>query len=103
MISVVPPIPPIPPITPEYGAIAIADNGTVGKAWNHRTRAQAEIDALTMCGHPSCQVISSFTQCGAVAYDGSTFHGGVGGTRHTAKNDAMARLGGGRIITSACN
>ncbi|MCV7124691.1 DUF4189 domain-containing protein [Mycobacterium lacus] len=40
---------PIPPIA-HYGAIAYAPNGAAGKAWRHRTRAQAENNALRLCG-----------------------------------------------------
>ncbi|AGC64428.1 putative secreted protein [Mycobacterium liflandii 128FXT] len=98
-----PPIPPIPPIAPRYGAIAVADNGAVGKTWGHRKRAQAEIHALTTCGHPSCNVLSVFTRCGAIAHDGQNFHGGLGRSHQAAGHDAKARLGGGWVLTSACN
>ncbi|RFZ21400.1 hypothetical protein VIMS_00518 [Mycobacterium marinum] len=86
-----------------YGAIAYGPNGVNGKSWNNRTRAQAESSALKLCGVESCKVISSFIRCGAVAFDGSNRHGGVGRTRQMAEDDAMFRLGGGWIETWACN
>ncbi|GAB7145825.1 MULTISPECIES: DUF4189 domain-containing protein [Mycobacterium] len=95
-------MPPLPPIT-YYGAIAYAPNGAMGKAWRHRNPAYAESAALNRCGVSSCKVLSSFTRCGAVAHDGSTYYGGVGSTRRMAENDAMTRLGGGWIVTWACN
>ncbi|CAM4180383.1 hypothetical protein MB901379_04131 [Mycobacterium basiliense] len=96
-------MPPIPPIRPLYGAIAVADNGAAGKTWGHRSRSQAERDAMRMCAHPSCQVLSVFTRCGAIAHDGERFHGGIGHSRQVAEHDARTRLGGGWIVTSACN
>lgn len=96
-------IPPIPPITPRYGAIAVADNGAVGKAWRHRTRSGAETSALNMCGDPSCRVLSVFTKCGAIAHDGTHYHGGLGHARNVAEHDAKTRLGGGWIVTWACH
>ncbi|QUR68892.1 DUF4189 domain-containing protein [Mycobacterium spongiae] len=97
------PVPPVPPNTPIYGAIAVADNGAAGKSWGHRTRANAEIAALQMCNHPTCKVLSVFTRCGAIAHDGSEYHGGIGRTRDVAERDAKARLGGGWILTSVCH
>nr|VTP03929.1 hypothetical protein BIN_B_05311 [Mycobacterium riyadhense] len=98
-----PALPPLPQAI-RYGAIAVAPNtGAVGKSWRHRTRADAQYAALRKCGVTSCKVLSSFTRCGAVAHDGSNHQGGTGPTRARAENDAIARLGGGWIVTWACN
>ncbi|MEE3754823.1 DUF4189 domain-containing protein [Mycobacterium intracellulare] len=86
-----------------YGAIAYAPNGAVGKAWRWRTRSQAENAAMDKCGVANCEVLSWFTRCGALANDGSASAGGVGPTRSMAENDAITRLGGGRVLTWACN
>ncbi|KQH76273.1 hypothetical protein AO501_29025 [Mycobacterium gordonae] len=93
---------PIPPPI-RYGAIAVAPDSAAAKTRNHRTRASAESAALKKCGVTGCTVLSSFTQCGAVAHDGITLQGGTGPTRAAAEDDALTRLGGGRIITWACN
>ncbi|WP_117406683.1 DUF4189 domain-containing protein [Mycobacterium marinum] len=92
----------VAPIT-YYGAIAYGPNGVNGRSWNNRTRAQAESSALKLCGVEGCKVLSSFVRCGAVAFDGSARHGGVGRTRQMAEDDARFRLGGGWIETWACN
>lgn len=93
---------PVPPVI-HYGAIAYAPSGASGKAWHQRTPARAAQVALEQCGQKSCKVISRFKQCGAVAYDGSNYQGGVGLTRRAAEDDAMNRLGGGWIVNWACN
>lgn len=75
---------PIPPII-HYGAIAYAPSGASGKAWHQRTPARAEQVALEKCGDKTCKVVSRFTRCGAVAYNGSKYQGGTGLTRRAAK------------------
>ncbi|BBX73477.1 hypothetical protein MSHI_13830 [Mycobacterium shinjukuense] len=93
---------PIPPII-HYGAIAYAPSGASGKAWHQRTPARAAQVALEKCGDKTCKVISSFTRCGAVAYNGSKYQGGAGLTRRAAEDDAINRLGNGWIVNWACN
>lgn len=93
---------PIPPII-HYGAIAYAPSGASGKAWHQRTPARAEQVALEKCGDKTCKVVSRFTRCGAVAYNGSKYQGGTGLTRRAAEDDAVNRLEGGRIVNWACN
>lgn len=93
------------PIPPRifYGAIAYAPTGEVGTARRQLSTALAEAAALGECGVDSCKVLSSFTRCGAIAYDGAKFQGGTGYTRAAAEQDATNSLGGGRIVTWACN
>ena len=52
-----------------WAAIATADNGRYGTAWNYPTRVQAEKAAVGECVKygPNCQMRISFTDCGAVA------------------------------------
>ncbi|HSC34946.1 MAG TPA: DUF4189 domain-containing protein, partial [Thermodesulfobacteriota bacterium] len=52
-----------------WGAIATADNGQYGSAWNYPTRVQAEKASVDECAKygPNCQMRISFTDCGAVA------------------------------------
>jgi hypothetical protein len=75
----------------------------MGKAWRHLSRAQAKQRALELCGVDACKVVTTFTRCGAVAHNGATYHGGAGTTRSVAETNAMNKLGGGWVITSACN
>lgn len=52
-----------------WAAIATADNGQYGVAWNFATRPQAEKAAVEECTKhgPNCQSRISYTECGAVA------------------------------------
>lgn len=92
----------LPPVI-RFGAIAYAPDGAGGKAWGQGTRDRAEAAALAQCGDDTCKVLSSFTRCGAVAYNGAMFQGGTGFSRLAAEGDAVSRLGGGEVINWACN
>lgn len=93
---------PVPPRI-HYGSIAYAPTGEWGKSRNYLTLAKAEQVALDQCGLDTCKVLISFKRCGAVAYDGSTYHGGSGLTLSEAMSDAINRLGAGRIVNWLCN
>lgn len=86
-----------------YGAIAFAPNGAWGSSWSFPSRSTAEQIALSGCGYSSCKVLTSFTECGAVAYNGSAWQGGGGPTLAAAQADALIRLGSGYIAEWACN
>ncbi|WP_299557231.1 DUF4189 domain-containing protein [uncultured Mycolicibacterium sp.] len=87
-----------------YGAIAFAPNGAWASSWNYPTRAQAEQLALDYCGYSNCKVLTSFTECGAVAENDVKYQGGSGPTLLAAQQDALARLGTpGYIVEWACN
>jgi hypothetical protein len=86
-----------------YGAISYAPNGAGASTWNYPTRSDAEQSSLDYCGYTSCKVLSSFSNCGAVAYDGTQFYGGTGRTLALAQLDALSNLGGGWIDEWACN
>lgn len=93
---------PIPPRI-YYGAIAYAPTGEVGIARRKVSSSLAEVTAMQQCGVNGCKVLSSFTRCGAVAYNGAKYQGGTGYTRAAAEQDALNSLGGGRIVIWACN
>ena len=87
----------------EHGAIAYSGNGSWGRAWDYPTRSAADATAVGNCAYRDCKVLTSFTDCGAVATNGRSFQGGVGPTLASAMRDALAKLGGGAIDTWACN
>lgn len=88
-----------------YGAIAVAHNGAVGKSWDYDTAAGARSRALSECSGPGCKVLVEFVNsCGAVAYNSATnrYWGGHGSTKAAAKSNAIANAGGGRWIAWVC-
>jgi hypothetical protein len=93
---------PVPPVI-RYGAMAYAPSGAWGRTRGYGTWERAVQVALDQCGVEDCKIIVRFQRCGAVAYDGTTYLGGTGGTRSMAEEDAINRLGGGRIVNWACN
>jgi hypothetical protein len=93
----------LPPLITHYGAIAYGQDGSQGKARRHLSKLGAQQQALQRCGDSTCTVVSTFTRCGAVAHDGTTYHGGVGLSRGMAEARAISRLGGGWIVDWACN
>jgi hypothetical protein len=87
----------------QHGAIAYSGNGSWGRAWDYPTKAAAEATAVKSCGYSDCKVVTSFTNCGAVAANGKAFQGGVGPDLASAMKDALTKLGGGYIDVWACN
>ncbi|GAA4055141.1 DUF4189 domain-containing protein [Actinomadura miaoliensis] len=93
------------PAPQNYGAIAVAPNGAVGKAWDYDSAAAARRRALNECPSSGCKVLTTFVNgCGAVAYNSRTnkYWGGSGATRAAAQRDAISNAGGGRWITWVC-
>lgn len=86
-----------------YGAIAYSGNGSYGTAADYPTRALAEQTSVIWCGYTDCEVLASFSQCGAVATDGSQLYGGTGPTLAAAQLKALTNLGGGWIDSWVCN
>ena len=86
-----------------YGSIAYSGNGSWGRAWDYPTPAAAQSDAVKSCGYSDCKVLTTFTGCGAVAYNGNTYQGGHGPSLSAAMNSALSQLGGGWIDTWVCN
>ena len=70
-------------------------------------QATAERVALQACNNPArsarrCTVVVSFTDCGAIAGNGSQWAGGRGPTQGDAEQDALRNLANGNITKSAC-
>jgi hypothetical protein len=86
-----------------YGAIAYSHNGSWGRAWDAPTQAAAQAAAVKGCAYNDCTVLTTFTGCGAVAFNGSKYQGGHGDTLSAAMASAKSQLGGGWIDTWACN
>ncbi len=86
-----------------WGAIAYSPYGYNGTAWDWPTKASADQTALNYCGYSNCTVLASFTQCGAVAENSTSYQGGYGPTLSAAMNDARSRLAGSWISAWACN
>ncbi|MQY04972.1 DUF4189 domain-containing protein [Actinomadura macrotermitis] len=88
-----------------YGAIAVASNGAVGKAWDYDTEAGAKRRALNECPASGCKVLTTFVNgCGAVAFNSRTnrYWGGSGATKEAAQRNAISNAGGGRWISWVC-
>ena len=86
-----------------FGAIAYAKNGAGASVWNYPSRSNAEQASLDYCGYTSCEVLSSFKDCGAVVFDGSTLQGGYGPTLSSAIADAKRGLPSSYVDSWACN
>jgi hypothetical protein len=93
---------PVLPHQMRYGAMAYAPSGAWGRSHGQISPALANQAAVEACGDPDCKAIIAFIFCGAVAYDGSTYLGGSGGTRSEAEADALNRLPGGKIVNWMC-
>lgn len=87
-----------------WGAIAVAQDGTIGKAWDYRWRSDAESAALSSCGYSDCRVLTSFTACGAVAHSwgAGMYNGGYGPNRSSAENAASVYTDS-YVVASVCN
>ncbi|OBK25798.1 hypothetical protein A5634_25890 [Mycobacterium asiaticum] len=95
--------PNLPPLITYYGAIAMGEDGSKGTSRRHLSKLGAQQAAMERCGHDTCKIVSTFTRCGAVAHQGTTYHGGIGLNRGMAEQHAMSQLGGGQIVHWACN
>ncbi|BBY05034.1 DUF4189 domain-containing protein [Mycobacterium noviomagense] len=86
-----------------YGAIAYTVTGWWGRSQNYPTAASAQAAALNSCAFSDCQVLVTFTACGAVAANGWVRSGGYGNNLSAAMQDALMKVGGGWIDNWACN
>lgn len=87
-----------------WGAIAVAPDGSIGKAWDYRWRSDAEGAALSSCGSPYCRVLTSFSNCGAVAHSwGAGMHNGGNGPDKASAESAASVYTDSYIIASVCN
>ncbi|MGI5164480.1 DUF4189 domain-containing protein [Spirillospora sp. CA-253888] len=88
-----------------WGAIAVASNGAIGRSWDYDTASAARQRALKACPASGCKVLTTFVDgCGAVAFNSRTnkYWGGSGSSRAAAQRDAISNAGGGRSITWVC-
>ncbi|MEV0406782.1 DUF4189 domain-containing protein [Actinoallomurus sp. NPDC050550] len=88
-----------------WGAIAVASDGSTGKAWDYTSPSAAQRRAMNECPRSSCKVLTTFVNgCGAIAYNSSTnrYWGGHGDTRSEAESNAISNAGGGRWTTWVC-
>ncbi|MGH3380422.1 MAG: DUF4189 domain-containing protein [Actinoallomurus sp.] len=88
-----------------WGAIAVASDGSVGKAWDYSSSAAAKRRALNECPRSGCKVLTTFVNaCGAVAFNPHTnrYWGGHGDTKSAAERAAISNAGGGHWTTWVC-
>lgn len=86
-----------------HGAIAYASDGSWGRSKGYPTKAAAEATAVKSCGHSDCKVLTSFTECGAVAKNDRETKGSEGPDLSAAMKSALAKVPGGYIDTWECN
>lgn len=99
------PPPTYSPPPEHWGAIAVAHDGSVGKAWDYDTADAAKRRAMNECPRTGCKVLVSFVNgCGAIAYNPHTnrYWGGHGDTRTEAERAAISNAGGGHWTTWVC-
>jgi hypothetical protein len=73
----------------------------------HADQATAERFALSECNYPSqeyrrCSLVISYTDCGALAHNGSQWVGGRGPTQDDADRDALSQLANAVVVKSVC-
>ncbi|MBL1077660.1 DUF4189 domain-containing protein [Nocardia sp. 2] len=87
-----------------WGAIAVADDGAMGSAWNYPTKDEAKAAAMNQCHGPNCEVLVSFTGCGAVSHSkfAREYNGRYGDTRWEAEDNARVHHDS-TILKSVCN
>ena len=97
----------------QWGACAAPADATLTQVaicsgdYGEPDQATAERVTLQTCNNPArsarrCTVVVSFTDCGAIAANGSQWAGGRGPTREDAEQDALRNLANGNITKSAC-
>lgn len=103
------PFTPDPEPTPppmHYGALAVASDGSYGRAWDYSSASAADRAALDGCPRSDCKAVVDFANaCGAIAYNPGTgvYWGGRGDTATEAENSAISNAGGGRWIVYQCS
>lgn len=95
----------------QWGSIAVSQDGSRGYyVTNYSSKSDAESRVKQMCYYPRpanqappCNVVISFTDCGAVAQSGTKFVGGTGAKQQDAEQAAQNQLAGSTIRKSVCN
>ncbi len=85
-----------------YGAFAYTVTGMWGRSHNEATAGVAQQVALNACGYSDCQVLVTFTGCGAVAENGFVRGSGYGDNLAVAEQNALNEVGGW-IANYQCN
>jgi hypothetical protein len=106
-----------------WGACAAPVNTAIPRAaaclgdyFGEPSPGRAESEAMTLCTdwppveswrvpaktNRQCTVLVSYTDCGAIAGNGSQWAGGRGATKELTEQDALRGLANGKITTSAC-
>jgi hypothetical protein len=87
----------------QWGGIATGPGGKWQIWYDKPTYAAAAyFGNWARCGS-DCRRAVVFTDCGALAYDGTAFSPGEGGTQADAESAATGDLPGSRIVASGCN
>ena len=86
-----------------WGAIAYTSVRLVGAFAELPDRGGGAANRAQLCGYSDCQVLVTFTACGAVAANGFVRAGGYGNNLDAAMQDALNKVGGGWIDSWACN
>jgi uncharacterized protein DUF4189 len=86
-------------------ASATSTGNTICLANPYPDQPSAESRALALCNYlknRQCTVLVSYTDCGAIAGNGSQWAGGRGPMQGDAEQDALRNIGNGKIAKSAC-
>ena len=86
-------------------ASATSTGNTICLGTPYPDQASAESRALAMCNYlknRGCTVVVSYTDCGAIAGNGSQWAGGRGATQVDAEQDALRNIDNGTIAKSTC-
>ncbi|GAA2479369.1 DUF4189 domain-containing protein [Nocardia seriolae] len=82
-----------------YGAFAVSNPPVgevfdVGSSWNYPDQAGADARALSECGKDSCTVALRYMDgCGAIAFRGGRYAGGIGPTGDDASRSSLNAVG----------
>ena len=86
-------------------ASATSTSNTICLGTPYPDQASAESRALALCNYlknRGCTVVVSYTDCGAIAGNGSQWAGGRGPTQGDAEQDALRNIDNGTIAKSTC-
>jgi hypothetical protein len=86
-------------------ASATSTGNTICLSNPYPDQPSAESRALALCNYlknRGCTVVVSYTDCGAIAGNGSQWAGGRGPAQQDAEQDALRNIDNGKIAKSAC-
>ncbi|WP_369636556.1 DUF4189 domain-containing protein [Nocardia sp. JMUB6875] len=82
-----------------YGAYAVSNpapgqSWLIGSSWNYPDQAGADERALAECQDSTCAIVLRFMDgCGAIAFRGDRYAGGIGASRDEASRSALDAVG----------